>query len=113
MIALTVLLTKGLKVHLWKNSVTSIINKYLKMLEKSKPVLILIPRDTLGLDDSGLKEYYEDILNQRQQLNPDLEFESILYLPALAWAQKHHESMDEYPHVPEPNYESGSNTLLW
>ena len=49
------------------------------------------------------KEYYEDILNQRQQLNPDLEFESILYLPALAWAQKHHESMDE----------SGSNTLLW
>lgn len=59
------------------------------------------------------KEYYEDILNQRQQLNPDLEFESILYLPALAWAQKHHESMDEYPHVPEPNYESGNNTLLW
>ena len=59
------------------------------------------------------KEYYEDILNQRQQLNPDLEFESILYLPALAWAQKHHVSMDEYPHVPERHYESGCNNLLW
>ncbi len=45
------------------NRITSIINKYLKMLEKSKPVLILIPRDTLGLDDSGLKEYYEDMLS--------------------------------------------------
>lgn len=45
------------------NRITSIINKYLKMLEKSKPVLILIPRNTLGLDDSRFKEFYEDMIS--------------------------------------------------
>lgn len=45
------------------NRLTSIINKYLKMLEKSKPVLILIPRNTLGLDDSSFKEFYEDMIS--------------------------------------------------
>lgn len=34
------------------------------------------------------KEYYEDILNQRQQLNPDLEFESILYSSCIGMGAK-------------------------
>lgn len=39
---------------------TSFIDKYWKMFEKSKPMLILIPRNSLGLDDYGFKDFYED-----------------------------------------------------
>ena len=38
---------------------TSFVDKYWKMFEKSKPTLILIPRNSLGLDDSGFKDFYE------------------------------------------------------
>ena len=38
---------------------TSFVDKYWKMFEKSKPTLILIPRNSLGLDDSGFKDLYE------------------------------------------------------
>ena len=59
------------------------------------------------------REYYEAILAQREKLDPDMGFEAILYVAEEAWDQKHPDKTGEYPHVPEPDYESGSNTALW
>ena len=59
------------------------------------------------------RKYYYEILNRNNKLNPDLEFESILYLPMKAWAKKHHKKTNEYPHIAEPSYESCSNIESW
>ena len=58
------------------------------------------------------REYYEAILARREKLDPALGFEAILYVAEDAWDQKHPDKAGEYPHVPEPDYESGSNTAL-
>jgi len=42
-----------------------------------------------------------------------MEFESLLYVPAEAWARKHIKHSSQYPHFPEPSYETGSNRELW
>lgn len=57
--------------------------------------------------------YYASILYRGRKLNPDLEFEALLYLPKKAWAKKHGQDVDGYPHTPTFCYETGSNKQLW
>lgn len=57
--------------------------------------------------------YYNSILYGGITLDPDLEFESILYVPIKAWAKKHQQDTSNYPHIPEPSYESCSNKEFW
>lgn len=59
------------------------------------------------------EKYYKRILSGKQQLDPDGEFESILYVPHLAWAKKHQADSGDYPHFSEVSYETGSNEKLW
>ncbi len=58
-------------------------------------------------------KYYNKILTGKEQLDPDMEFEAILYVPQLAWAKKHQADTGDYPHFPEISYETGSNEALW
>lgn len=58
-------------------------------------------------------KYYKNILTGKTQLDPDMEFESILYVPHRAWAKKHQADTGDYPHFPEISYETGSNEALW
>ena len=57
--------------------------------------------------------YYSSIFYRGRKLDPNLEFESLLYLPKLAWGKKHSTDIIEYPHIPNPSYETGSNKALW
>lgn len=59
------------------------------------------------------RAYYEAVRNGSTKLNPDLEFESVLYLPARAWAKKHRQAPEDYPHIPSISYESLRNQELW
>lgn len=59
------------------------------------------------------ENYYKRILSGKERLDPDSEFESILYVPHLAWAKKHKADSGDYPHIPEISYETGSNEELW
>lgn len=59
------------------------------------------------------KAYYNAILNQKKKLRKNMEFEALLYIPAKAWAKKHQQDPSQYPHSPEPSYETGSNKELW
>ena len=43
----------------------------------------------------------------------DMEFESLLYVPANAWAKKHCSAPNEYPHLSPLSYETGSNKEGW
>lgn len=57
--------------------------------------------------------YYMDIRGGRKKLDPQSEYEPILYVPHLAWAKKHKADSGDYPHFPEISYETGSNEELW
>lgn len=59
------------------------------------------------------EKYYKKIVSGKQGLDPDSEFEAILYVPHLAWAKKHQADSGDYPHFPEISYETGSNETLW
>lgn len=59
------------------------------------------------------RAYYNKILDGREKLKPDMEFEAILYAPGRAWARKHHKAAAEYPHIASPCYETGSNKEFW
>lgn len=59
------------------------------------------------------KSYFDGLLNGAAQPDPDLEFESILYLPSRAWAKKHNSDPDDYPYITETSYETGSNAAGW
>ena len=59
------------------------------------------------------KDYFTGILNGTEQPDPDLEFESILYLPGRAWAEKHNADPDDYPYITKTSYETGSNDNGW
>lgn len=59
------------------------------------------------------KEYYNSIFNRKKRLNPNREFESILYVPMKAWAKKHQKDPSLYSHIPEISYETCSNQSLW
>lgn len=58
-------------------------------------------------------KYYKKILTRKEKLDPDLEFEAILYVPHRAWAKKHQADPGDYPHFPEISYETCSNKKLW
>ena len=58
-------------------------------------------------------KYYKSILTGKEKLNPDLEFEAILYVPHRAWAKKHQADPGDYPHFPGIRYETGSNEKQW
>lgn len=58
-------------------------------------------------------EYYEQArLGKRKEIWT-MEFESLLYVPARAWAMKHSAPEEEYPHIPPLSYETGSNQEQW
>ena len=59
------------------------------------------------------EEFYHSVLNTADELNGGLEFESILYVPRIAWAKKHKCQVDEYPYITKTSYESGSNEEMW
>ncbi|MBD5128680.1 MAG: DUF4240 domain-containing protein [Ruminococcaceae bacterium] len=59
------------------------------------------------------QSYYNGILNGKIQPDPDLEFESLLYLPSRAWAKKHNADPDDYPYFTKTSYETGSNANGW
>lgn len=59
------------------------------------------------------ENYYNHIVSGKEKLDPDSEFEAILYVPHLAWAKKHDADSGDYPHFPEISYETGSNESLW
>ena len=54
------------------------------------------------------KDFYQNIFR-----NGFLEFESLLYVPAEAWAIKHNSDESEYPHISSLSYEIGSNKDGW
>lgn len=59
------------------------------------------------------KRYYNDILKGRRKLKEGILFEPILYVPGLAWARRHGEEADDYPHVTKFCYETMSNEDGW
>lgn len=59
------------------------------------------------------KAYYNAILNKKKKLRKNTGFEALLYVPAKAWAKKHQQDPSQYPHSPEPSYETGSNKKNW
>lgn len=58
-------------------------------------------------------ELFQSVLSGGRQPSPDLEFEAILYAASTAWARKHGAEMDDYPHFPEPSYETYDNREGW
>jgi len=59
------------------------------------------------------KSFYEDVLQNPENLPGELDFESLLFLPIEAWVKKMKQDEDDYPHLQEPDYESFSNTANW
>lgn len=57
--------------------------------------------------------YYKAIKEYPRELNGDLYFETILYVPQMAWAKKHHEPEENYPYLTTVSFETGSNRALW
>lgn len=57
--------------------------------------------------------YYNSIKYRIRKLDPDLEFESILYIPQLAWEKKHGSDREEYSYMAKFSYETGSNVDNW
>lgn len=59
------------------------------------------------------KDVNEEILGNPSALNPDLDFESLLYLPDEAWAKKTKNDSMDYPHKTEYDFESFKNMAQW
>lgn len=59
------------------------------------------------------KDYYDAVKNRTESLDPELEFEALLYAPPIAWAVKHDADVEEYPHTTKYSFETGSNTNQW
>ena len=59
------------------------------------------------------EEYYNAIKNGEIELDGNLEFESLLYIPVFAWAKKHNSQGADYPYLSKTSYESGSNASMW
>lgn len=58
-------------------------------------------------------DYYEAALQGEVKDMWDLEFESLLYVPMIAWALKNQKDEDDYPHETSVSYETGSNEEGW
>ena len=54
-----------------------------------------------------------DIVSGRRKLKGSLSFESILSVPAFAWARVHGKPENEYPHTTKYCYETMSNIEGW
>ena len=59
------------------------------------------------------KEFYETVLKNSDQMPGDLEFESLLYLPATAWSKKTKKEVEDYPHLHAVDIETGANKANW
>lgn len=59
------------------------------------------------------RAYYNAVLNKKKKLRKNMALESLLYVPAKAWARKHKKDPSQYPDFPEPSFETGSNRELW
>lgn len=57
--------------------------------------------------------YYENVRRGNEKNVWDMEFEALIYVPRKAWAEKHHTSANDYPHVPSLSPETGSNQSGW
>ncbi len=57
--------------------------------------------------------YYERAEAGGQKEIWNMEFESLLYVPARAWALKHRKPEEQYPHTAPISYETGSNQEQW
>ncbi len=57
--------------------------------------------------------YYEKVRQGKETGVWSMEFESLLYVPLKAWALKHNDSVDKYPHTTPLSYETGSNRAGW
>ncbi len=57
------------------------------------------------------KEFYESVLENPERIPKEFTFESVLYLPAKAWALK--TGRDDYDYFPETWYETFSNADGW
>lgn len=58
-------------------------------------------------------DYYEKAKQGGAKEIWKMEFESLLYVPARAWAEKHQRPEEEYPHISPLSYETGSNQEQW
>ncbi len=59
------------------------------------------------------EDFYKEVLSGKQESIWNMEFESLLYVSAKAWALKYQKEEDEYPHVAPVSYETGSNVDAW
>lgn len=59
------------------------------------------------------EDYYDAIKNRTETLDPDLEFEAVLYVAPIAWAIRNNADVEEYPHETEYSFETGSNAEQW
>lgn len=57
--------------------------------------------------------YYEKAKAGQRKDMWDMEFESLLYVPAYAWELKYGEMGEEYPHITPLSFETGSNEEGW
>ncbi len=57
--------------------------------------------------------YYDKVRQGRETGVWSMEFEALLYVPLKAWALKHNDSVDKYPHTTPLSYETGSNRAGW
>lgn len=59
------------------------------------------------------RETYTAFQEHRMPVTPDAKYEVILYVAPIAWAVKHDADVEDYPHTPPYEAETGSNTRLW
>jgi len=57
-------------------------------------------------------DYYNHIMQNPKNWPVDSEFESVLYLASNAYERKT-KGQEEYPHIPEPSFETYSNQVAW
>jgi len=59
------------------------------------------------------EEYYKSVKAGKNLSLWKMEFESILYVPMMAWSKKHGKSPDDYSYLTAKSYETGSNADGW
>ena len=57
--------------------------------------------------------FYNEVLSGEQEVIWNMEFESLLYVSARAWAIKHQREESEFPYCSPVSYETGSNVDAW
>ncbi|MCM1165076.1 MAG: DUF4240 domain-containing protein [Lachnospiraceae bacterium] len=101
-----------------------IMSELLYALDTEKNFKAALKYDELHSDDSFLysrcvalingADFYKKALNgKKNKILWSSEFKAILYVPSRAWAKKHNDDEDNYPHIPPLSYETGSNAAAW